>query len=131
MGAERVPLGLLDVETYDVDGCRVIVASGEVDLTTVHLLKTEFDAIEEANRVIVLDLSNVSFIDSTGLHAILEARSAARNTARLFVIDPSPAFSRLVEAARMEAEFEVLGVGAGQRRLERSSVLRSRVLSST
>lgn len=121
--AESVPLGLLQVSKYDRDGCRVICVSGEVDLTTVHLLSTELDALDEANRFVVLDLRNVTFIDSTGLHAILVARVAARKSARVLVIDPSPAFSRLVTAAGVEAELELLP-------RESSSKLRRSLVSS-
>lgn len=64
----------------DPQGRLVLAARGEIDLMSSPLLS---DAIERARRsgqTLVLDLSEVSFIDSTGLHVLITmARAAERD----------------------------------------------------
>jgi anti-anti-sigma factor len=49
----------------------------------------------------VLDLSEVTFIDSTGLHLLLKAsRSAGCTDSSLFIVRPSTAVQRLIEISR-------------------------------
>ena len=48
---------------------------GELDMATVAQLKTAFETVS-GNGPVTLDLAELTFIDSTGLHAIMEfARS--------------------------------------------------------
>jgi len=61
------------------DGATVIVtAAGEIDLSTVGELRTAVtEAATDCDRL-RLDLSDVEFIDSTGLGGLLELRSTLR-----------------------------------------------------
>ena len=61
--------------SQEKDGVATIALSGELDLATAPILSDSL-APFEGNGVstIVLDLHDLTFIDSTGLHAFLEAR---------------------------------------------------------
>jgi anti-sigma B factor antagonist len=59
------------------DGTAVIVR-GDVDLTTVGQLSQELQSVTEERRDVVIDLAGVTFIDSTGVRALVEAYRAAR-----------------------------------------------------
>jgi anti-anti-sigma factor len=74
-----------------------VIASGEIDLATVSMLRrhTSFHLADSA-EIVVLDLSAVSFIDSSGLHALLEAAQSHGDRLRIV---PSPACLRLFEIA--------------------------------
>jgi len=74
-----------------------VIATGEIDLATVSMLRrhTSFYLADHA-EIVVLDLSAVSFIDSSGLHALLQA--AQDHGDRLRII-PSPACLRLFDIA--------------------------------
>jgi anti-sigma B factor antagonist len=56
-----------------VRGCAVVVASGEIDLTTAPGLRQALQAASHDAALVMLDLTLVTFIDSTGLAALLDA----------------------------------------------------------
>lgn len=61
----------LSTETLDEETC-VIVLRGEVDLFTAHdLRRAGSEALDAGARRIVVDLTEVSFLDSTGLGALI------------------------------------------------------------
>lgn len=57
-------------------GNPVIAFSGEIDLATVQGFVSALKAWVEAGGPITLDLSQVTFMDSTGIHALIEAAGA-------------------------------------------------------
>ena len=65
------PEDLLTVHTRTVGAAVVIAAVGEIDMMTAPLLERAI--AESPQRDIVLDLTAVSFIGSTGLGLLLEA----------------------------------------------------------
>ena len=76
---------------------RVVVA-GELDLATAPQLREHVSAqLADHAEIIVLDLAGVSFIDSTGLHALIEASEQDGNrlrvirTRRSYACSTSPA----------------------------------------
>jgi anti-anti-sigma factor len=61
-----------------------ISARGEIDLSTAHRLREQARReIAADGEIILLDLSDVSFIDSTGLHAIVDAVDQAPQRMRV------------------------------------------------
>jgi anti-sigma B factor antagonist len=66
-------------------------ATGELDIATTPRLELVLrDALLGA-RLVVLDLRDLAFIDSTGIHAIVNASIRARQGARRLVILRGPA----------------------------------------
>ena len=56
---------------------------GEVDLATAPQLRADLDRVVNANRAdLTIDCANLSFIDSTGIAVILEARERLENQGR-------------------------------------------------
>lgn len=79
------------------EGVRV-VARGEVDLATVGYLTDAVLAAEDSDAAnIVLDLSGVTFIDSTGLRHLLEAEARSRTNGKRLSVTPSPAVETLID----------------------------------
>jgi len=76
---------------------------GEIDLGTVDSLRRHIDrcVAADCNRV-VLDLRDVTFMDSTGLHLILETDAAARAAEWELRLIQGP--------ARVQRVFELAGV---------------------
>jgi anti-sigma B factor antagonist len=58
------------------DGQHTLVLSGELDLNSAPLLSTTLRLIcaEPATSVVVLDLSRLTFMDSTGIHVLLRTK---------------------------------------------------------
>lgn len=77
----------------------VMVLSGELDLATAPILRKDLAQIEDGGApAIMLDLRAVSFIDSSGLKELVEARNRAQsNGHRLTIEAPSHAAERLFE----------------------------------
>ena len=90
--------------SQEKDGVATIALSGELDMATAPILSDSL-APFEGNGVstIVLDLHDLTFIDSTGLHAFLEARNRAMsNGQRLLVRGASPTAQRHVEIVGLQ-----------------------------
>ena len=88
----RLPdeVGDLSLQTTQVGQRTVIAADGEIDLVTAYRLENAAeDALDGGAHDLWIDLSDVEFIDSTGIHALLQVRSrAAALNRRLAVICP-------------------------------------------
>jgi anti-anti-sigma factor len=66
-----------------------IVVRGELDMETGPRLEEEIRRAEaESPALLVLDLREVSFFDSTGLQLVLDADVRAREEGRRFVVLP-------------------------------------------
>ncbi|MEO9137742.1 MAG: STAS domain-containing protein [Jatrophihabitans sp.] len=67
----------LSVSRQSVDGVPVVAVSGEVDVYSAPALKESLtDLLQSGVATVVVDLSDVAFLDSTGLGALVEARTA-------------------------------------------------------
>jgi anti-sigma B factor antagonist len=74
----------------------VVVPRGEVDIATVDELAAQIDAlVARGFDTVVLDLREISFLDSSGIHLLLH--QTARPDARVTVIDGGPRVRRLIE----------------------------------
>ena len=78
--SEDFPQPKFDVQEEDVDErTRIIDAGGEIHVSTAPRFSVLLDsAIGRGKTAVVLDLSEVEFIDSTGLGGLLELRSTLR-----------------------------------------------------
>jgi anti-anti-sigma factor len=74
------------------DGILTIWLDGEIDLATVGQLTAAFDqALASAPSKVVLDLSAVTFVDSTGIGAIVGLRNATITAGIALCLNPGPA----------------------------------------
>jgi anti-sigma B factor antagonist len=84
----------LRTRTTTVGGARAIAVDGELDVQTAPQFTEEVEvAVWGTAGVFVLDLSGLSFLDSSGLHALLRARAylAREDRALVLVCPPGPA----------------------------------------
>ncbi len=66
------------VVTREADGYPVVAVSGEVDVSSSPQLQRELSAAFDGGAAsVVVDLSEVDFLDSTGLGALVSARASA------------------------------------------------------
>jgi anti-anti-sigma factor len=97
--------------TVSTDGDRATVAlRGELDLSGVDRAR---QAIEEAEKssasLLVLDLSELDFIDSTGLEVMLRAARRAHDSGRrLIVARPSRYVRRLLELTAIDQSLDIV-----------------------
>lgn len=82
---------LLTIDRQEEDGSVTLSLRGEIDLLSVPLLRQGLkDAAGSFPRRIVLDLAALDFIDSTGVHALLEAQRYAESNAHALVLANIP-----------------------------------------
>lgn len=79
--------GNLHVEVKVTDGLFALAVSGELDLASAPVLEEQLKRADEAEASVVLvDLRELDFMDSTGLHVVLKAHKRARERGRRFVL---------------------------------------------
>ena len=68
----------------------LVTVKGHLDLHTAHRLGDALEPLLLADRQVLVDLSAVTFLDSTGLTTLIHAHRTSRTTdARLALIAPS------------------------------------------
>ncbi|MEU9102439.1 STAS domain-containing protein [Streptomyces sp. NPDC048361] len=65
----------LSVVATDVEGVRVITVTGEIDHHSGDVLRQALDATGAPHAHIVLDLHQVTFIDSSGINILIHAHN--------------------------------------------------------
>jgi anti-sigma B factor antagonist len=101
---------ILDVRTEDRNGLVHVALVGELDLSTVAKVQEELSRVEAASpATLVVDLSKLTFLDSTGLRCIVTADERARTDGRRIVIVRGPdAVQRVFAITRLEERLEMV-----------------------
>ena len=73
-----------------VDAAQLLVVRGEVDLATVEAMRGKLTAALEHADKVVLDLREVTFMDTQGLAVVIEAQQSAADSGTRFVIVRAP-----------------------------------------
>lgn len=91
----------LHVDVRRVRGATVIAVAGELDAASTARLAAPLAEAAAAGDGVVLDLAACEFLDSTGLHAIIDARAATRDRGAGFVLRcvPGGPVARVIEVA--------------------------------
>jgi anti-anti-sigma factor len=108
---------ILEVKTEDRNGLVHVALMGELDLSTVAKVQEELRRVEaDSPATVVVDLSKLTFLDSTGLRCIVTADERAREEGRRMVVvrGPEPvqrvfAITRLEERLEMVDDASALG----------------------
>jgi anti-anti-sigma factor len=94
-------LTLLHIDTiYPSSDTARVAVTGEVDLATAPMLRDRLlDVLhDEAPAVLDVDLAGVTFLDCTGISALVAVRNAAVRTGRqMWVTHPQPIVRRVLD----------------------------------
>jgi anti-sigma B factor antagonist len=83
----------------------VVAVAGEVDIATVTRLRERLFELAASGRTLVVDLDQVSFIDSSGLAALVgAARRAAAHGASLQVVCTRPRTRQLFRLTGLDGQ---------------------------
>jgi anti-sigma B factor antagonist len=101
---------ILDVMSEKRDGLVHVALVGELDLSTVAKVQEELRRVEASSpATLVVDLSKLTFLDSTGLRCIVTADERARAEGRRIVIVRGPdAVQRVFAITRLEERLEMV-----------------------
>jgi anti-anti-sigma factor len=86
------------------------VLCGELDLASSEEVEAELKQVESsAPAILVLDLRELEFMDSTGLRTVLAADARARERGgRLVVVRPPEEVDRVFRLTRMDQHIELV-----------------------
>lgn len=90
---------LLNVE-FEVlrENAVVVRLRGEIDISSAGLLVDQFEAIAGREPTsVILDATNVTFMDSTGLHALVEGKRTLHERGSQIFLVPSQQVGRVLE----------------------------------
>lgn len=88
----------------------VVVLDGEHDLGTAPDVRAAFAQAVDGTRSVLVDLGSATFVDSSILGALLDARRHARENDRGFAVargDASEAVRRVLEVTGLDEELPV------------------------
>jgi len=77
------------------NGVTSVALAGELDMATVSILNQELATLErDGSRAIVLDIRDLGFIDSSGLHALVRAHQRAEHDGHRLLLVGANTFAR-------------------------------------
>ena len=95
------PLTQLHIDTtYPSPATARVAVCGEVDLATAPVLRDRLLGVlgDQGPTMVSVDLAGVSFLDCTGINALIAARNAAARTGRqMRVTQPQPIVRRVLD----------------------------------
>ena len=93
-------------EVADLRGDRLIIVHGELDIATAPRLAALLTRLRQRRHPVVLDLSEVAFMDSSGLTVLVEANERSRRDGWSFRIRRASA--RVARVAKLAGAEELL-----------------------
>ncbi len=101
---------ILEVDRREQEGAVHLALIGELDLSTVEKVEEELRKVEDGGaETVVLDLSSLSFLDSTGLRTIVTADQRARKSGRRLAIVKGPdTVHRVFTITRLDERLDVV-----------------------
>ena len=101
--------GLIQVDIHDRNGVPIVALEGELDLSNAHVLKKALATLDPAVSLAVVDLTNVTFIDSTGLQAITTyGRGLIERDATLYIVATRPGVRKIFNITQIDRYFPVI-----------------------
>ena len=101
------------IRVVRADQATTLAVTGEVDLSTAGgLAEAGLDALAAGATVVIVDLSGVTFLDSTGLAALVTINNRARNDgAALIIARPRVRVRHLFQITGLDAAFTITDGG--------------------
>ena len=93
-------------ETLEKQGASVVAFTGEVDLESSPVAREILLKCLESTSKVIVDLSEVTYIDSSGVASLVEALQAAKKNGSQFALATvSEPTRRVLELARLDKVF--------------------------
>ncbi|GAA1724410.1 STAS domain-containing protein [Aeromicrobium alkaliterrae] len=98
----------LSVSREDREGRVVFSLVGDIDLETSRRLRTELlESLPTGGEDVVIDMTRVDFMDSSGLAALVGAWKVVRDAGSFRVAGPNSVVHRVLTITGMEDVFEI------------------------
>jgi anti-sigma B factor antagonist len=91
-------------------GAVVVAPSGDVDLNASPTLRQALKQVQQARPAsLVIDLSGVPYMDSSGVATLVEAMKIARDQrSKMTLAAPTPRVKSIFEIARLDMVFKIV-----------------------
>lgn len=104
--AGSIPAMSLDVTTEARDDLTLVTLGGELDIYTVGSFRQDLDQLDPASSLLVIDLTDVTLLDSSGLGALVSLLNRARaGQGQLGLICPHRRLRRVFEITGLRRAF--------------------------
>jgi anti-anti-sigma factor len=101
---------LLEMMEMREDGRLRLCLRGELDLAGVPTLTERLQGLRERRETVLIDLEELSFVDASGLRALLLALERAADDGLSFTVTPgSPAVRRLIGLVGVDGQLPLDG----------------------
>jgi len=99
----------IDIQTIEKNGNYKIQVSGQVDLyTSPDLRKAILGSVDKSKDTIIIQLSQVEYMDSSGVATLVEGlRSATKQKKSFQLLSPSHAVRKVLNLSRLETVFAI------------------------
>jgi anti-sigma B factor antagonist len=98
----------MNLETREVNGTVVVELQGEVDLQHSPRLRKLLMEMMFDRRDVLVDMSRVAYIDSSGIASLVEAYQMSRkNLSRFILVAVSQPAMRVLQLARLDRVFSI------------------------
>jgi anti-anti-sigma factor len=103
-------MALLDMSAKEQGDTTVLSLTGELDISSAGRVEKEISRAEERRPgALILDLSALEFMDSTGLRIVVSADARARERGGRFAVVRGPdAVQRIFRITRLDERLEIL-----------------------
>ena len=100
----------MELETSTLEnGITKVSLSGELDIDGALEIDDEFKEIAEANKNLVVDLSDVSFIASLGIRTLITAaKQTSSNGGKLVILSPQPNVEKVLRESRVDTLIPII-----------------------
>lgn len=110
LSSQPVPERALNLHTYAWEDATVVRCTGRLTAETSSLLKTEVKALLPNKRRVILDLTELGYMDSSGLGALVAIYISAKTAkCELQLLNLSPRIRELLSLANLLSVFEECG----------------------
>ncbi len=101
--------GEFEITVAEQSGVTVLHARGELDVASAPKLKTEIAELMAAgSRALVVDLSEVGFVDSSGLGVLIGAHNELQQLGGDIRVVVQPQVRRILELTRLDDVFTIV-----------------------
>ena len=100
----------IEVKTRTVNDATIVAPQGEIDLSRAPSLRTHLAAAQASRpRKLIVDLADVSYMDSSGVATLLEAmRTIQRSGGRLILCCLQDKVRSIIEITRLDTVFTIV-----------------------
>jgi anti-sigma B factor antagonist len=96
------------ISIVEADDTVTLTLAGELDLSGVEAFDSALPAIGPGVRAVVIDLADVTFIDSSGIACFIRARTAALEAGSTLVLrSPSPLVRKVLDVVDLGESIEI------------------------